>query len=334
MSGVESIPSSRGTRADVIFHHNRPLVPAQPLASVFRDVTDPRDRRGVRHDPPTILCLGCDGDPATYITRSSRTTRRSPLAIRARTAVRLMDVAAAILGGRNVRRPHRIPPPSMTNASPPPDPEGYSGVVRVVLVGLLGRPGAGTCPHLPQRRPGPGSAANETAEYQRFSSGVPARSGPLWQIWTTGAAAGPVGRASPASAVHDVGTGADTRAEGGRRPGGRPVRPRRPRPSASAGPAQAPRSPGAPHHRPLNSLPARSGSLWRIWTIRRRGPAGEGVRGRAGPAPGQRRDAARGVPEDFRPCAWAASESSGTRPGSAPRSTTRLRSSTKTTRGT
>ena len=122
----------------------------QPLASVFRDVTDvfrdvtdPRDRRGVRHDPPTILCLGCDGDPATYITRSSRTTRRSPLAIRARTAVRLMDVAAAILGGRNVRRPHRIPPPSMTNASPPPDPEGYSGVVRVVLVGLVGLAGAG-----------------------------------------------------------------------------------------------------------------------------------------------------------------------------------------------
>ena len=63
MSGVESIPSSRGTRADVIFHHNRSL--GQPLASVFRDVTDvfrdvtdPRDRRGVRHDPPTILCLG------------------------------------------------------------------------------------------------------------------------------------------------------------------------------------------------------------------------------------------------------------------------------------
>ena len=256
MSGVESIPSSRGTRADVIFHHNCSL--GQPLASVFRDVTDvfrdvtdPRDRRGVRHDPPTILCLGCDGDPATYITRSSRTTRRSPLAIRARTAVRLMDVAAAILGGRNVRRPHRIPPPSMTNASPPPDPEGYSGVVRVVLVGLVGLAGAGACPNLPQRRPAARSAANETAEYQRFSSGVPARFGSLWQIWTTGAAAGPV----------------------------------------------------------------------------------EGVRGRAGPAPGQRRDAARGVPEDFRPCAWAASESSGTRPGSAPRSTTRLRSSTKTTRG-
>ena len=156
----------------------------QPLASVFRDVTDPRDRRGVRHDPPTILCLGCDGDPATYITRSSRTTRRSPLAIRARTAVRLMDVAAAILGGRNVRRPHRIPPPSMTNASPPPDPEGYSGVVRVVLVGLVGLAGAGACPNLPQRRPAARSAANETAEYQRFSSGVPARSGSLWQIWT------------------------------------------------------------------------------------------------------------------------------------------------------
>ena len=192
MSGVESIPSSRGTRADVIFHHNRPLVPAQPLASVFRDVTDPRDRRGVRHDPPTILCLGCDGDPATYITRSSRTTRRSPLAIRARTAVRLMDMAAAILGGRNVRRPHRIPPPSMTNASPPPDPEGYSGVVRVAT------------PRAPWR--------------------AVARLGE----------------------VHDVNTGADTRTEGGRRPGGCPVRPHRPRPSNAADPAQAPRSARSP----------------------------------------------------------------------------------------
>jgi len=232
----------------------------QPLASVFRDVTDPRDRRGVRHDPPTILCLGCDGDPATYITRSSRTTRRSPLAIRARTAVRLMDVAAAILGGRNVRRPHRIPPPSMTNASPPPDPEGYSGVVRVVLVGLVGLAGAWACPNLPQRRPGPGSAANETAEYQRFSSGVPARSGPLWQIWTTGAAAAPW-RAFPASAVHDVNTGTDTRAEGGRRPGRCPVRPRRPRESASAGPAQAPRSARSPLNRRERLLEVRSRGL-------------------------------------------------------------------------
>ena len=33
--------------------------------------------------------------------------------------------------------------------------------------------------------------------------------------------------------VHDVDTGADTRAEGGRGPGGHPVRPRRPRPSAA-----------------------------------------------------------------------------------------------------
>ena len=124
--------------------------------------------------------------------------------------------------------------------------EGYSGIVRVVLVGLVGLAGAWACPNLPQRRPGPGSAANETAEYQRFSSGAPARSGPLWQIWTTGAAAGRPGRAFPASAVHDVNTGADTRAEGGRRPGGCPVRPCRPRPSASAGPAQAPRSARSP----------------------------------------------------------------------------------------
>ena len=56
----------------------------------------------------------------------------------------------------------------------------------------------------------------------------------------------PWGGRSPASAVHDVGTGADTRAEGGRRPGGCPVRPRRPRPSASADPAQAPQSARSP----------------------------------------------------------------------------------------
>ena len=61
----------------------------------------------------------------------------------------------------------------------------------VVRVGLLGRSGAGACPNLLQRRPGPGSTADESAEYQRFSFGAPARSGPLWQIWTNGAAAGP-----------------------------------------------------------------------------------------------------------------------------------------------
>ena len=62
--------------------------------------------------------------------------------------------------------------------------------VAVVRVGLLGRPRAGACPNLLQRRPGPESAVGRSAEYQRFSSGAPARSGPLQQIWTTGAAAG------------------------------------------------------------------------------------------------------------------------------------------------
>ncbi len=111
--------------------------------------------------------------------------------------------------------------------------EGYSGIVRVVLLGLLGRPGAGTCPHLPQRRPGPGSVVNETAEYQRFFSRVPARSGPLWQIWTTGAAAGPVGRASPASARSMTSAPART-------PARRAVVDRADAPFDRAGPARAP----------------------------------------------------------------------------------------------
>ena len=61
----------------------------------------------------------------------------------------------------------------------------------VVRVGLLWRPGAGACPNLLQRRPEPGSAARRSAEYQRFSPRAPDRSGPLQQIWTTRAAAGP-----------------------------------------------------------------------------------------------------------------------------------------------
>ena len=61
----------------------------------------------------------------------------------------------------------------------------------VVRVGLLGRSGAGACPNLLQRRPASGSAASRSAEYQRLSSGVLVGFGPLQQIWTTDAAAGP-----------------------------------------------------------------------------------------------------------------------------------------------
>ena len=67
-------------------------------------------------------------------------------------------------------------------------PRWAAGVV--VRVGLLGRLGAGVCPNLLQRRPATGSAERRSAEYQRSSSGAPARSGPLQQIWTNDAAAG------------------------------------------------------------------------------------------------------------------------------------------------
>ena len=65
---------------------------------------------------------------------------------------------------------------------------GGRGMVRM---GLLGRSGAGSCPNLLQRSSAARSAASRSAEYQRFSSGVSARSGPLQQIWVTGAVAGP-----------------------------------------------------------------------------------------------------------------------------------------------
>mgnify|MGYP000666602909 CR=1 FL=1 len=60
--------------------------------------------------------------------------------------------------------------------------------------GAGGAPGMvrdGACPNLLQRRSGLGSTTEESAEYQRFFSCISARPGPLQQIWTTRAAAGP-----------------------------------------------------------------------------------------------------------------------------------------------
>ena len=105
----------------------------------------------------------------------------------------------------------------------------------VVLVGLLGRSGAGVCPNLPQRRLAAVSAAKKSAEYQRFFSRAPARSGPLWQIWTTRVAAnpregrhGPVGgRDRPLGGPPQAGRRpqrAPRRANGARRPRRRPPR--------------------------------------------------------------------------------------------------------------
>ena len=69
-------------------------------------------------------------------------------------------------------------------------------------MGLLGRSGAGSCPNLLQRPSAVGSAASRSAEYQRLSSGALVGFGPLQQIWTTDAAAGPGrGAASRAEAA-------------------------------------------------------------------------------------------------------------------------------------
>ena len=73
----------------------------------------------------------------------------------------------------------------------------------VVRVGLLGRSSVGACPNLPQRRLTAGSAAVKSSEYQRFSSRVPARSGPLWQIWTTQPLRRLRGRLRRTNSLHD-----------------------------------------------------------------------------------------------------------------------------------
>ena len=83
-----------------------------------------------------------------------------------------------------------------------------------------GRSGAGACPNLLQRRPGPGSTAEESAEYQRFSSGAPARSGPLQQIWTT-CRRGPSGEGGRGSDGDHDGRPDDRTRPAGRPPGRR-----------------------------------------------------------------------------------------------------------------
>ena len=92
-------------------------------------------------------------------------------------------------------------------------------------------PGRGRVPNLLQRRPAAGSAASGGAQYQRFSSGAPGRSGPLQQIRTNDAASPWEGSRGPGDDHGDH--------------GGHPVRPRRPlrrprrpRGSAAVGPAR------------------------------------------------------------------------------------------------
>ena len=82
--------------------------------------------------------------------------------------------------GANWRHSHA----STSSAAGPGAPRGES-LGAMGWVGLLRRSGAVACPNLLQRRPATGSAARRSAEYQRFSSGAQARSGPLQQIWTT-----------------------------------------------------------------------------------------------------------------------------------------------------
>ena len=74
---------------------------------------------------------------------------------------------------------------------PPPSSPRRTGCEPAETHGTLGTGSDGACPNLPQRPSAAGAAAEESAEYQRFSSRAPARSEPLQQIWTTAGRTGP-----------------------------------------------------------------------------------------------------------------------------------------------
>ena len=129
--------------------------------------------------------------------------------------------------------------------------------------------GAGECPNLPQRRSGPGSAAKKSAEYQRFFSRAPARSGPLWQIWT-------IRRRRPAGDVCGPGCV----------PGGRPGERTGPA-GRGAGLLVQPRTPKNAETCTLHSKVQFQPSLSSAKCTSRRGGAGRGRRGpRRRPRPG------------------------------------------------
>ena len=136
-------------------------------------------------------------------------------------------------------------------------------------MGLVRRSGAGTCPNLLQRRSATGSTGSRTAEYQRFSSGAPARWGPLQQIWTTRAAAGRTAAAADAP----IGRTAPVRASaGGASPLHAPDLHRREEPDALFPPVPAKRRDG---RRPFSRR-------WRTW-------CGRGARSRRTPGPARSR---------------------------------------------
>ena len=88
--------------------------------------------------------------------------------------------------GANWRHSHASTSSAAGSGAPRGEPLDAMG-----RVGILKRSGARACPNLLQRRPATGSTTRRSAEYQRFFSRAPARSGPLQQIWTNGAASGP-----------------------------------------------------------------------------------------------------------------------------------------------
>ena len=157
----------------------RPFPSATPLhPPLYGKRGRSRGRRGVADEFRVGGVTTCE-TPSHYAGQSAgRGVGREPAGI-----------AAALGDAPWSRRTAPEAPPSSSGLAVAGDASA------VMLVGLLGRLGAGICPNLLQRRSGPGSAVRRSAEYQRFSSGVSARSGPLQQIWTTCAPTGPSGRA-------------------------------------------------------------------------------------------------------------------------------------------
>ena len=148
MTGAREHPPNGGLRAAASCRMRRSGTGSRSVGSPMRS----RSATGVRASATTAASPGA---PATGAAHALKTLNRTTAPSTPQPAGRRRLHRTGCLNGRLWgSRPATDTDPGSRSASPHPGRLFWG--VRVGLVGLLGRSGAGSCPNLPQRRPGLG----------------------------------------------------------------------------------------------------------------------------------------------------------------------------------